>query len=243
MAAAGSLALASRLSAAQPNRRVVLWFDGPGPEEIYPKGMAKTVGEALSSLQGWDVVPLTYTDDQPSPSQDLLNQTDVLLWWGKWHHDKVSDEVVQLIVRRVKAGDMGCIVVHSGYAGKPFKALMGTTCAWKAGAVDDSSVKVIVKDPKHPIARGIKDFTLAKSERYTEPFDVPQPQTVVFDGLFTLPNGTTEASRQGFTWQVGKGRVFYFQPGHETYPNFLDEQVRQILRNAVAWSAPQPQGA
>jgi len=243
LAAAGSIAVASPQAQAladPPKRRVVVWFDGPGPREVYPKGMSRAVGDALAALEGWDVVPLTYADARPGPPADLLNTTDVLIWWGKWHHDKVSDELVGLIVGRVKAGQMGCIVVHSGFAGKPFKALMGTSCAWKTGAVDDSSVKLIVKDPAHPIAKGIKDFTLARSERFTEPFDVPKPQTVIFDGLFTLPDGTTQASRQGLTWQVDKGRVFYFQPGHETYPNFLQEQVQQILRNAVEWAAPQP---
>ena len=97
---------------------------------------------------------------------------------------------------------------------------------------------MIVKDKQHPIVRGVSDFTLPHTERYTEPFEVPEPEAVVLDGIYTLPDGTTEQSRQGLVWTVGKGKVFYFQPGHETYPIFFDENVRKILRNAVEWAAP-----
>lgn len=95
-----------------------------------------------------------------------------------------------------------------------------------------------VKEPSHPIAQGVKDFTLDKTERYSEPFEIPPPEAVVFDGLYLRPDGSTEASRQGLVFAVGKGKVFYFQPGHETYPHFFDENVRRILRNAVVWLAP-----
>jgi trehalose utilization protein len=238
VATAGTLALAGRAGAAEAKRRVVIWFDGPGPVEVYPKGMSQAVADALKSLPNWDVVPLSYSDAEKSPSADLLNRTDVLIWWGKFHHDQISEELVAQIVRRVKAGDMGFVVIHSGFNGKPFKSLMGTTCAWKSGAVDDSALKVIVKDAQHPIAKGVKDFVIPKTERLTEPFDVPAPQALVFDGVFTQPNGTTESSRQGLTWQIGKGKVFCLLPGHETYPHFLQPEVQQILRNAVEWAAP-----
>ena len=91
--------------------------------------------------------------------------------------------------------------------------------------------------PKHPIAKGIKDFVVPKTERYGDPFEVPTAETVVFDGIYTLPNGTTgEHAQQGMVWTVGKGRVFYFQPGHEAYPIYFQDDIRQIFRNGVLWS-------
>jgi trehalose utilization protein len=199
--------------------------------------MNSAIADGLNSLDEWNIVSATFADPEQGLSEAALDQLDVLIWWGKWHHKEVEEKRVEQIARRVKDGGMGLIVLHSGHAGKPFQRVLGAKCLWKSGAVDDSPVKVIVKDSGHPIARGIKDFVIAKSERYSEPFDVPQPQSVVFDGVFTRPDGTTEASRQGLTWQIGKGRVFYFQPGHETYPNFLQAEVLQILRNAVQWAA------
>ncbi len=240
VAVAGTLVLAGKLEAAASKRQVVIWSDGPGPVEVYPKGMNSAIADGLKPLEGWDIVSATFADPEQGLSDAVLDKTDVLLWWGKWHHKDVEDKRVERIARRVKEDGMGLIVIHSGHAGKPFKALMGTPALWKAGAVDDSAVKVIVKDGQHPIASGIKDFVITRSERYSEPFDVPAPQSVVFDGLFTRPDGTTEASRQGLTWQIGKGKIFYFQPGHETYPNFLQPEVLHILRNAVQWAAPQP---
>jgi trehalose utilization protein len=107
-----------------------------------------------------------------------------------------------------------------------------------ARAKSGSQVKLIVKDPKHPIVRGVSDFTLPHTERYTEPFEVPEPEALVLDGLYTLPNGSTEPSRHGLVWTIGHGRVCYFQAGHETYPIFFDENVRKVMHNAVEWCAP-----
>ena len=79
---------------------------------------------------------------------------------------------------------------------------------------------------------------MPQTERYTEPFEVPEPEALILDGIYTRPNGATEQSRQALLWTVGKAKVLYFQPGHETYPTFFDETVRKFLRNAVEWMAP-----
>ena len=133
---------------------------------------------------------------------------------------------------------MGFISIHSSHFAKPYKALMGTACSWREYKADGTSARVIVKLSDHPIARGVKDFDLPKIERYGEPFAVPEPEAVVLDGVYTKPNGEKEPGRMGLCWTVGKGRVFYFTPGHETYDDFFRPEVRQILRNAVEWAAP-----
>jgi trehalose utilization protein len=217
-------------------RRVVIWSEGKAPKELYPKDINGAIAEGLKPLKGWEIMPVTYSAERAALTEELLNKTDVLIWWGKWHHQDVPDAMVDVMVRRVKEGKMGFICIHSGHAGKPFKKLMGTGAAWKSGAIDDSALKVIVKEAGHPIARGGRDFVIDKSERYTEPFDVPVPEAVPFDGEFTLPDGSHETSRQGLCWTIGKGRVFYFQPGHETYGNFHQKEVQRILRNAVEWA-------
>jgi trehalose utilization protein len=197
------------------------------------------VADGLKPLQGWEVVTATLSDPGQGVAEESLNKTDVLIWWGHQRHGQVKDENVARIVRRVKEDGMGFIALHSSHFSKPLKKLLGTNCGWTGGYVEDGSqVKMIVKDKQHPIVRGVSDFTLPKTERYTEVFEVPEPESLVLDGIYTWPNGKTEQSRQGLVWTVGKGRIFYFQPGHETYPIFFDENVRKVMRNAVEWAAP-----
>jgi trehalose utilization protein len=236
--AAGGLLLANEAFAAESTRRVVVWSENTAPKDVYPKDINTAVAEGLQGLPGWEIVTASLEDPDQGVPDDLLKKTDVLMWWGHKLHGKVNDALVAKIVDRVKNDGMGFIALHSSHFSKALKKVLGTNCGFSAYVCDGSAVKVTVKDKNHPIAQGVKDFTLDKTERYSEPFQVPEPEAVVFDGLYLRPDGSTEASRQGLVWTVGKGKVFYFQPGHETYPHFYDANVRQILRNAVVWAAP-----
>jgi trehalose utilization protein len=133
---------------------------------------------------------------------------------------------------------MGFIGTHSCHFAKPFKRLMGTACSWKGYVADGTSAEIIVKEPDHPICKGVTTFKLPKIERYSEPFAVPTPESVPLDGLYTKPNGETEPARMGMCWTVGKGKVFYFTPGHETYNDYYRPEVRKIFVNAVPWAKP-----
>jgi trehalose utilization protein len=236
--AAGGLLLSTEAFGAASKRRVLVWSEGTAPKNVYPKDINAAVAEGLRPLKDWEVVAASLSDPDQGVSEESLNKTDVLIWWGHVRHGDVKDELVARIVRRVKEDGMGFIALHSSHFSKALKRLLGTRCGFSEYVCDGSSVKVIVKEKDHPIARGIKDFTLDKTERYSEPFQVPKPEAVVFDGVYQRPDGSTEESRQGLVWTVGKGKVFYFQPGHETYPHFFDKSVRQILCNAVEWAAP-----
>jgi len=236
--AASEAVLSKNLFAAGPKRRVLVWSEATAPKDVYPQDINVAVAEGLKPLDDWEVVTASIDDPDQGVSQESLAKTDVLIWWGHKRHRQVSDELVARIVRRVKDEGMGFIALHSSHYSKALKQVLGTNCGFSAYVCDGSAVKVTVKDKSHPIAQGVKDFTLDKTERYSEPFEVPEPEAVILDGLYLRPDGSTEPSRQGLVWTVGKGKVFYFQPGHETYPHFFDENVRQILRNAVVWAAP-----
>jgi trehalose utilization protein len=237
-AVVGELMLGGPALADESKRRVLVWSERTAPKNVYPKDINTAVAEGLKPLKDWEVVTASISDPEQGVSEDSLKKTDVLIWWGHERHGEVKDEYVERIVRRVKDEGMGFIALHSSHYSKALKKLLGTNCGFSAYVCDGSSVKVTVKDKKHPIAEGVKDFTLAQTERYSEPFEIPEPEAVIFDGLYTRPDGSTEPSRQGLAWTVGKGKVFYFQPGHETYAHFFDENVRKILRNAVEWVAP-----
>ena len=224
---------------AQVQRCVVVWSEGTAPKKVYPNDINSAIAEGLlKDLTGWEVVKANLSDpDQGLPSS-LLNRADVLIWWGHQRHDQVKDELVDRIVKRVKEEGMGFISLHSSHFAKPNKKLMGTPCSWGAYVGDSLTLKVTVKSPDHPIAKDIKEFTIEHNERYSDPYAVPKPQAVVFEGVATLKDGKTDPSQQGLTWEIGKGRMFYFQPGHETNPVFFDPNIRKIMANAVQWAAP-----
>ena len=86
--------------------------------------------------------------------------------------------------------------------------------------------------PQHPIAAGLPvQWDIPRTEMYGEPFHVPPPDEVVFEEKWDKG----EHFRSGCVWQVGKGRVFYFRPGHETYPIFQQAETLRVVENAVRW--------
>ena len=163
---------------------------------------------------------------------DVLESTDVLLWWGHVAHDEVEDAVVERAKRRVLAG-MGLVVLHSGHFSKLFRALMGTTCDLQWREADDAE-RLWVVAPGHPIASGLgPSIDLEIEEMYGEPFDVPAPEELVLVSWFT----GGEVFRSGCCYTRGRGRIFYFRPGHETHPSYHHPDVRRVIANAVAWAA------
>jgi trehalose utilization protein len=223
---------------ANATRCVVVWSEGTAPKKVYPNDINTAIAEGLKELQGWEVVVANLSDPDQGLPDKVLNRADVLIWWGHQKHDQVKNELVDKIVKRVKEDGMGFISLHSSHFAKPNKKLMGTACSWGAYVGDSITLKVTVKSPEHPIAKDVKEFTLEHSERYSDPYAVPKPQAVVFEGVATLKDGKTDPSQQGLAWEVGKGKMFYFQPGHETNPVFFDPNIRKIIANAVQWAAP-----
>ena len=221
-------------------RCVVVWSEGTAPKNVYPNDINGAIAEGLKGkLEGWEIVKASIKDPDQGLPDALLNRADVLIWWGHQKHGAVKDELVAKIVKRVKEDGMGFISLHSSHFAKPNKALMGTPCSWGAYKGDSTTLKITVKDESHPIAKGVpKEFSLTHNERYSDPYAVPEAKSIVFEGVADLKGGGTDASKQGFCWEIGKGKMFYFQPGHETNPVFNDENIRKIMLNAVLWAAP-----
>ena len=248
------LGLLWNLDAFAGPKRVVVWSEGTAPKTVYPNDINGAVVEGLSCLEGWEIVKANLDDPAQGLTDERLNGCDVLVWWGHKRHKEVNDELVSKIVRRVKDEGMGFVGLHSAHFAKPNIALMsqaataeellakvqpkGRVAAWGAYKGDSLTLTITVKAPSHPIAQGITSFTLDHSERYSDPYAVPTPETVVFEGDAKLKDGSIDHSQVGLCWQIGKGKVFYFQAGHETNPVFDDPNVRKIVANAVKWAAP-----
>ena len=177
------------------------------PAQHYPDGIHNAIKEFLDADGRFEVKTATLNDENCGITQELLDDTDVLLWWGHVAHDKVSDETAELVHNAVLSG-MGFIALHSAHHSKPFRRLMGTTCnlSWRE---DGDMERVWVIKPSHPIARGIDRW---------------------YEG--------GEIFRSGCCFYRGNGKIFYFQPGHETVPVFKNKNVQTVIKNAVCWAAP-----
>ena len=205
----------------------------PAVAAIYPQGMHETIATFLRADSVLDVRTATLDEPEHGLTQAVVDATDVLIWWGHLAHDDVCDTVVERVKNRVLEG-MGLIVLHSGHYSKIFKALMGTACSLKwREATDKERLWTVM--PAHPIAQGVGEhFEIPNEEMYGEQFNIPTPDELIFISWFT----GGEVFRSGCTWRRGHGRVFYFRPGHETFPTYHQPQVQRVIANAVHWARP-----
>ncbi len=200
---------------------------------IYPEGIHGAIARYLRAQPGMEVRTATLDEPQHGLSDEVLAQTDVLTWWGHMAHAEVSDEVVDKIQARILEG-MGLIVLHSAHFSKIFRRMMGTTCNLKWREAGERE-RLWVVEPGHPIAEGLGEFIeIPHAEMYGERFDIPQPDALVFISWFQ----GGEVFRSGCCFHRGRGKIFYFRPGHETYPIFHQEEVLKVIANAVRWAAP-----
>ena len=201
---------------------------------IYPRGMHEAIAAGLRKQPDMEVRTATLDEPEHGLTDEALASTDVMIWWGHLAHGEVSDAIVDKVQQRVVTGGMGLIVLHSGHFSKIFRRLMGTTCnlIWREA---DEKERICVVDPAHSIAEGLGEyFELPKEEMYGERFDIPQPDDLVFVSWF--PGG--EVFRSGCCWHRGRGKVFYFRPGHESYPTYKDATVLKVIGNAIRWAKP-----
>lgn len=202
-------------------------------KKIYPEGIHVAIKAFLDSTGEFEVKTATLDEPEHGLTDEVLDNTDVLIWWGHIAHREVRDEIVEKIHQRVLKG-MGLIVLHSGHHSKIFKKLMGTSCNLKWREADENE-RLWVVDPNHPIAEGIGEYIeLEKDEMYGEFFDIPTPDALVFIGWFK----GGEVFRSGCCFNRGYGKIFYFQPGHETYPTYYNKDVQKVIINAVKWANP-----
>ncbi|PAV31234.1 trehalose utilization protein ThuA [Virgibacillus profundi] len=209
-------------------------LENPDVKDIYPNGIHSKIKEFLNEEDSFDIQTATLDEPEHGLTDEVLKETDVLIWWGHKAHEEVADEIVEKVKARVLDG-MGLIVLHSAHFSKIFKQLMGTTCdlKWREAAEKE---RLWVVDPSHPITKGIGEYIeLQEEEMYGEHFDIPVPDELIFISWFK----GGEVFRSGATFKRGKGKVFYFRPGHETYPTYHNEEVQRVIKNGVKWAAPE----
>ena len=200
---------------------------------IYPDGLHATIKKYLEPNSDFEIRLAALDDPDQGLPDEVLNNTDVLRWWGHMRHHEVDDALVARICDRVRRNGMGFIALHSAHASKPFGALVGTTGSLSWG--DNVNEIMWTLLPQHPIAKGLPPYIhLDSEELYSEPFCVGNPDEIVFGSWFETGN----ILRSGCCFYRGLGKIFYFQPGHESCRSFHNENVIKIISNAIYWAAP-----
>lgn len=218
--------------------RVTVWNENVVEKEVeiagklYPNGMHNAIADFLRSDE-IEVRTATLEDEECGMTEEVLNNTDVLIWWGHCRHAMVPDEIAFRVRDHVRRG-MGFIALHSSHRSKPFQLLTGTSgsLCWR---IDEDREILWNVNPTHPITQGIgRCFQLEHEEIYAEPFAIPKPDDLIFIGWYE----GGDVFRSGCTFYRENGKIFYFQPGHEEYPTFYDPNVQTVIRNAVYWAKP-----
>ncbi len=240
--AAGAMPLLAKRSI-----RVMAWSERSEPSEIYPHGINGALVEMLSGEKGVEAVAANLADPGQGLTEEALGNTDVLISFGHKHHKELTDENADRIVRRVELDGMGYLPIHSSHYARAFQKIMariaeqrgaplqGTPGSWGKVRNEGREELIHILQPKHPIAKGLEDFTIPKTESYLNPFNVPAPDLKILEGRY---EGGQQDGSDGLLWNFGSGKVFYFRPGHETYPIYFQAEVRQTLKNAVRFLAP-----
>ena len=239
--------------------RVLIWDENPQHRsfEIYPNSLNSAIAEGIGKLDSskqLEINTANLDEANQGITQEVLDNTDVLIWWGHARHGEVTDEVAHMVKNHVHHKGMGFICLHSGHYSKTFKAVLGCTGHLKGGWRESNDVESIrVCNPWHPITHGISDFIIPAEEMYGAPFEVPAPLSVIYQSHFSIGNETFPS---GMIWTVGDGvdpeftsgpgngvhhgegigRVMYFRPGHETYPTYHQAEVLQVIYRAVLWT-------
>lgn len=220
--------------------KITVWNENSKEKEnfavkrAYPNGMTAAIAEIFGGAD-FTVTQSWQSLEDDGLSEELLKNTDTLIYWAHSHHGELKEATVERIAKRVNEG-MGVIFLHSAHFSKPFKKLMGTSGSLK-WREDGKHERLFNVNPNHPIASGIPEsFVLKKEEMYGEYFDIPTPDDLVFIGWYA----GGEVFRSGFTYHYGMGKLFYFQPGHETFPIYYNENIKKVIYNAALWVANKP---
>lgn len=222
--------------------RILIWNEhrddreNPAAAAVYPEGIHYAIGNALAADEDLEVFVGTLDSADQGLPTDILESTQVLVWWAHHAHRELDNFRVEHVIKRVKQG-MGLLALHSAHFAEPFIRLLGTSCRLGAWNENGGAEKMWALKPKHPISSGLPSpIILPKTEMYCEPFEVPEPDELLYISSFS----GGEVFRSGCLWRRGKGRIFYLRPGHETYPIYHNPEIQKLLRNIVRWMGGLP---
>lgn len=269
--------------------RVLVWDErSDAQKEGYDNFLGNCIADHLKKNPAFSVSSVGLDDADQGIPDKILDNTDVLIWWGHIRHDEITTEKGKNIVNRIASGSLSLIALHSAHWSTPFMEAMNEitrrrvfsdksvkeenvrfipppkkhtlplpdaritpytverrfpdgskklevylpVCCFPAVRNDGKPSTITVHKKDHPIVKGLPaTFQIPQTEMYDEPFHVPLADQLLLEECWE----TGEWFPSGMLWQLGKGKVFYFRPGHETYPIFKQQWPLQILSNATNW--------
>lgn len=201
-------------------------------KKIYPKGIHGCIQDFLEEA-GYETKVATLNMEEHGLTDEVLENTDVLIWWGHMAHDKVEDTIVNRVHKHIIKNGMGLIVLHSGHGSKIFRKLMGAESGQLKWREDGEKEILWVVNPAHAIVDGLDEkIIIPEEEMYGEFFNIPSPDEQIFISWFE----GGEVFRSGCCFYRGKGKIFYFRPGHETFPIYHMKEIQKVIINAVKWA-------
>ena len=211
-------------------------------KSVYPNGIHGAIAEGFLEDPCFEVRTVTQDMPEHGLTEEVLADTDVLVWWSHLDNPQFDNAVADRVCYHVVCRGMGFIALHSSLFSKPWQKMLGIF--YDAGAwgrfrtmPKGEKARVWVIQPGHPITYGVRDcIEIPQDEMYGEPQLIPEPDQTVF--LTWWEGG--EACRGGCVYYRGRGKLFQFTPGHETFPIFYQPEIRLVLRNAAKWMAPSP---
>ena len=213
---------------------VTIWNEEDNNQSAYPEGIHNALASFLKTDQVNTLRTATLSQPEHGLTEEVLNDTDVLVWWAHLYHGKVDDAIIQRVRQRVLQG-MGLILLHSAHASKIFEILLGTNVGRLRWREADERERVWIIEHNHAITQGIGEYIeVPKSETYGEYFDIPVPDELICISWYE----GGEVFRSGCTFRRGQGKIFYFSPGHESFRIYDMPQIQRVIQNAVGWAAP-----
>src|SRR5690554_1061454 len=105
--------------------RVLVWDEQqPEQQEVYPDFLGNHLAKHLRQNPALRVTSANINQPEQGLSKEVLDETDVLIWWGHLKHEEVPQETAQEIVDRVKEGRLSLIALHSAHWALPFRIAM-----------------------------------------------------------------------------------------------------------------------
>ena len=81
-------------------------------KEVYPDGIHSVIAEFLGKEEDIEVKTAWLDQENCGITKEILDETDVIIWWGHKAHNEVPDEIASLVRDAVLDG-MGAIFLHS----------------------------------------------------------------------------------------------------------------------------------
>ena len=167
-----------------PQIKVVVWDEQqPAQKQAYKNFLGNQIASHLGQQPELSVQSVKLDDPEQGLPSSVLDDCRVLIWWGHVRQAEVTPETGRKIVRRIKAGALSLIALHSAHWSTPFVEAMNERARMDAARRFSTSA-----------GEQIEVHEIAPPSRYTQP--KPQERPTPFASARKFPDGSTKVTLQ-----------------------------------------------